>query len=147
LRDAPEAFGSTYERERAFDEAVWRGRLSDPTQVAVLARAGDTVVGMGAAFPDRPGWLHVVAMWVEPAWRGRRVSHRVLEALEAAADERGARLHLDVAVGNQAARASYLRYGFTPTGETRPLREGPDDTGELVERLVLGVSAGSASGS
>ncbi|MGN6129349.1 MAG: GNAT family N-acetyltransferase [Nocardioidaceae bacterium] len=137
LQDAPAAFGSTYERELGFDEDTWRGRLEDPGQVAVVARAGGTSVGMGAAFPDLPGWLHVVAMWVEPRWRGRRISHRVLDALRAAADERGMRLHLDVAVGNEAARASYLRYGFTPTGQTRPLREGPADTGGLVERLVL----------
>lgn len=134
LRDAPSAFGSTYERELAFDEQTWRGRLEDPGQVAVLARAGGDLVGMGAVFPDLPGWLHVVAMWVDPRWRGRRVSHLILDGLKAAADEAGARLHLDVAVGNEAARTSYLRYGFVRTGETHPLREG---SSELVERLVL----------
>ncbi len=134
LQDAPSAYGSTYAREAAFGEADWRGRLEDPGQVAVLARTGGSTVGMGAAFTDLPGWLHVVAMWVDPLWRGRRVGHRVLDDVRAFADERGLRLHLDVALGNQAARTSYLRYGFVPTKETRPLREGSP---ELVERLVL----------
>ncbi len=139
LRDAPSAFGSTYARERDFGEDVWRDRLGDPDGVAVLAFADGTPVGMGAGYQDLPGWLHVVAMWVDPAWRGRRVGHRVLDAVRAWAEARGLRLHLDVAEGNVAARASYERYGFEPTGESRPIRE---DATERVERLVLPAGEG-----
>ena len=134
LQDSPAAFGSTYARELAFTEHDWRDRLGDATSVSVLALAGGTPVGMGAGFSDLPGWLHVVAMWVAPQWRGQRVGHRVLDGIRGWADERGLRLHLDVAQGNPAARSSYLSYGFTPTGETRPIREGAT---EQVERMVL----------
>ena len=134
LQDSPGAYGSTYARELAFAETDWIERLGDPTSVSVLAFAGDTAIGMGAGFSDLPGWLHVVAMWVDPGWRGLRVGHRVLDGVRDWADGRGLRLHLDVAHGNEPARSSYLAYGFTPTGETRPIREGAT---ELVERMVL----------
>ena len=31
LQDSPSAFGSTYERERAFDETAWRERMQAAT--------------------------------------------------------------------------------------------------------------------
>jgi GNAT superfamily N-acetyltransferase len=134
LREDPSAFGSTYEREVAFDENFWRERLDDPGATSVLAYAGGVPVGLGGAFPDRPGLLHVVAMWVEPGSRGLGVGTAVLHRIEAEATARGLGLHLDVHTGNPAARRLYERYGFVATGETEPLREG---SAELVERMVL----------
>jgi GNAT superfamily N-acetyltransferase len=135
LQDSPDAFGSTYGREVGFTEHDWRGRLEDPDAVSVLAFDGTRPVGMGAGYSDRPGWLHVVAMWVDPAHRGRGVGQSLLQAIHRWADARGLRLHLDVSTANPGARRAYERYGFTVTGETRPLRAGSSD---LVERMVLG---------
>ena len=138
LAESPSAFGSTYHRELAFTEDIWRSRLEDPDQVAVLAIDGSAPaglpVGMAAGYPDEPGLLHVVAMWVDPKARGQRVAHLLLTALDewAATHHRG--LHLDVNITNRAARRSYERFGFVGTGETRPLREGSP---ESVERMVL----------
>ena len=134
LRESPEAFGSTYARERDFGEDQWRSRLEDPSAVSVLASAAERSVGMAAGFQDLPGFLHVVAMWVAPTWRGRGVSHALLAQIESWADARGRRLHLDVSITNLAARHSYERFGFVATGETSPLREGSAD---LKERMVL----------
>lgn len=135
LQDSPDAFGSTYAREVANTEADWRRRLEDTDIVSVLAFDGSRPVGMGAGFSDLPGWLHVVAMWVEPAHRGRGVGHAILHEIQRWADARGLRLHLDVSTTNPGARRAYEHYGFTATGETRPLREGST---ALVERMVLG---------
>jgi GNAT superfamily N-acetyltransferase len=135
LRDTPDAFGSTYEREVAFREELWRERLEDPASVSVLALDPGGPVAMGAGFPDAPGLLHVVAMWVAPQARGRRLAHSVLQVIETWAGTRGLGLHLDVNTGNRAARRSYERYGFVGTGETRPLRDGSPQT---CERMVLG---------
>jgi GNAT superfamily N-acetyltransferase len=135
LRDSPEAFGSTYAREVAFADSDWRRRLEDPTSVSVLALDGPRPVGMGGGFQDLPGWLHVIAMWVEPGARGQGIAHGLLRVIQRWADDRGLRLHLDVSTGNPGARRVYERYGFTVTGETRPIRAG---SGDLVERMVLG---------
>jgi GNAT superfamily N-acetyltransferase len=133
LRDSPEAFGSTYEREVAFTEADFRARLG-VEDCSVLATAAGRPVGMAGGFLDLPGWCHVVAMWVEPDWRGRGVGRALLDRVVSWADEHELRTHLDVTVGNDTARAFYERAGFVGTGETRPLRVGSPLT---VERMVL----------
>ena len=134
LQESPAAYGATYAHEREFTEDLWRSRLEDPEAVSVLAADDDEPEGMAAAFQDLPGFLHVVAMWVRPACRGRGVSHALLGAIEAWAGPRGLRLHLDVSTVNRAARSSYERFGFVVTGETSPLREGSSD---LKERRML----------
>lgn len=140
LADSPSAFGSTYAREVTLTEESWRRRLAGDG-VSVLVEEDGVPVGMGAGFPDLPGFLHVVAMWVDPAHRGRGVGHAVLEGIDAWARRRGLRLHLDVNTTNAAARRSYERYGFAATGETRPLRDG---SAERVERMVLATSRAAA---
>ena len=134
LLESPDAFGSTHAREVAMTEDDWRARLEQGDSVSVLAEEDGRPVGMAAGFPDRPGYLHVVAMWVAPAARGRGVAHAVLRCIEDWAAARGLDLHLDVNTRNTAARHSYERYGFVGTGATRPLREGSAD---VVENLVL----------
>lgn len=136
LRDTPSAFGSTYEREAAFRDDHWKTRLADPDGAKVLAFVGDTAVGMGGGFQDLPGWLHVVAMWTDPAFRGHGVGAAVLRQVCAWAADRGLKVHLDVTVGNDAARRLYERSGFEATGEIEPLREGSP---YLIERMVLRV--------
>jgi GNAT superfamily N-acetyltransferase len=133
LQDTPDAYGSTYERESGFTETEWRSRL-DGSGPAVLAYSGAVPVGIGAGYRDLPGWLHVVAMWTDPAWRGRGVGTAVLQQLVAWAADRNLRVHLDVTVGNDGARTAYERNGFEATGETRPLREG---SSQVMERMVL----------
>jgi GNAT superfamily N-acetyltransferase len=140
LRESPDAYGSTYAREAEAPPSQWRERLERAGSVSVLAFAGDRPVAIGAGYPDLPGLLHVVAMWVHPSSRGSGAAHAVLRALEEWAADRGLRLHLDVNAGNVPARRSYERYGFVATGETRPLREG---SAELVERMVLSGTRGS----
>ena len=133
LQESPLAFGSTYDREAAFTEADWRGRLGGDGP-AVLGFDGDEAVGLAAGFSDLPGWLHVVAMWVDPDWRGHGIGRRLLDAVVRWAGERGLRCHLDVALGNDAARHLYEAYGFVATGQTEPLREG---SAHLIERMTL----------
>jgi GNAT superfamily N-acetyltransferase len=133
LRDSPDAFGSTYEREAAFTEADFRARLG-VVGCSVLATTAGGPVGMAGGFLDLPRWCHVVAMWVEPAWRGHGVGRALLDRVVTWADEHGLRSHLDVTVGNDTARVFYERAGFVGTGETRPLRAGSPHT---VERMVL----------
>ena len=134
LRDSPRAFASTYSRELGFSEELWRSRLGDPAAVSALAVEDGVPIGIGGGFQDRPGFVQVVAMWVQPSARGRGVGPEILDAVRQWADERRLRLHLDVSTANPGARRSYERYGFVGTGETRPLREGATD---LVERMVL----------
>ncbi len=144
LQDTPTAFGSTYEREAGFTEDDWRERAGGPANAvalgngtagpSVLAFVGDVAVGMGGGFRDLPGWLHVVAMWTDPSWRGHGAGSAVLGQLKAWSAAAGLRVHLDVETTNEGARRLYERAGFVATGETRPLRDG---SSYRVERMVL----------
>ena len=131
LADAPNAFGSTVERERGFTDDDWRARLRPP---AVLVLDGERAVGLGGGFEVRPGVILVVAMWLEPKWRGRGLARRVLDLVVDWAQERGHEVELDVASDATAARAAYERYGFVYTGETSQLREG---SSVVTHRMVL----------
>src|SRR5580765_967342 len=125
LADAPDAFGSTLERELAYGESDWRRLLSGP--VVVVEDPGP--VSVGGAF-DRDGELHVWGMWTDPAHRGHGHARAVLDAL--LPPDRPARLDLNLT--NLRARAAYERYGFVGTGRIEPLRPGSD---QQLESMVL----------
>jgi len=131
LADTPDAFGSTIERERAFTDDEWRARLHPP---AVLVLHDGQAVGLGGGFEVRAGVLLVVAMWLEPSWRGRGLSRRILDMVVEWARARDLDVELDVARGAPAARAAYERYGFAYTGAQSPIREGSDI---VTDRMVL----------
>jgi GNAT superfamily N-acetyltransferase len=139
LQESPDAFGSTYEREAAFTEAEWRGRLSGQTGTSVLAWVDGTPVGIGGGYLAEEGWLQIVAMWTEPGLRGRGVGPAVLTSLVSWADARGLRVRLDVEADNAGARRVYERAGFVATGVTRPLREGAE---QQCGRMVLTEDGG-----
>jgi ribosomal protein S18 acetylase RimI-like enzyme len=138
LAEAPAAFGSTLQHESAFEEADWRDGLTDQGP-RVLVTADGELAAIGGGFLDDdaiPGatTLHVIAMWTDPAWRGRGLAARVLTALIEWASPRGLALVLDVAIDNAAARRAYEAFGFTSTGRRRPLRDG---SSAQVEQMVL----------
>jgi ribosomal protein S18 acetylase RimI-like enzyme len=125
LAGAPDAFGSTLEREQAFAESDWRERLGGH----VVAVEDPLPVSVGGVF-ERDGDLHVWGMWTDPEHRGRGHAHTVLDAL--IPGDRTA--WLDVNLTNTGARAVYERYGFAGTGTLEPLRPGSD---QMMELMVL----------
>lgn len=142
LREDPDAFGATVAAETGYDEALWRSRLDGRGGPAVLARAGEDVVGMGAGWTSGPGRLTVVSMWTDPAWRSRGVGGLVLRQVVRWAGDRGLQVELWVADDNPAARRVYERHGFRADGRTVPLRTGSSRTKSC---LVLGVSVRAAA--
>ena len=83
LADAPDAFCSSLAGERDLDETVWRSRLE--RCYTVFARRGTDVVGTatGKADPHEEGGREIVAMWVDPAHRGRGVATALIDELRA----------------------------------------------------------------
>lgn len=136
LRDAPTAFGSTFAREQDLDEQAWRARAARPA--GVLAFAGDEPVGIAGCYHGEelpPGTWEIVSMFVAPAFRGRGLAVRLVDATIAAARELGAaRFALWVTETNVSAVRCYTRYGFRLTGERAPLPSNPTLT-EI--RMVL----------
>lgn len=117
LSEAPEAFGSTLDRERARTLIDWQKWLS-PSATFVLETATGPE-GIVAGVPDStdPAVVHLMAMWVHPALRGSGAASALVQSVLAWAEGRGASsVRLDVIEGNDRARGLYEKHGFRATG-------------------------------
>lgn len=128
LRDAPYAFGSTYEKTLAYDEERWRDWVVGAAMF--LAYVDHVPSGLAGGLPaehSTPGTAELVAMWVRPTVRGRKVADSLVAAVaDWAAGRAYGRLHLWVTETNERARRFYERLGFTITGERQVLPSNPD---------------------
>ena len=118
LSDAPDAFGSTYEREAARTTSDWQ-RWFSPGAAFVLEIPISGAVGLAAGNRDEhdPAVVHLMSMWVHPAFRKRGgASALVAEVLSWAESERAEVVRLHVVKGNDTARRLYERHGFQSTG-------------------------------
>ena len=140
LAEAPGAFGSTLRREQDLTEAHWRTWARSAEMF--IARAGGSPVGMAAGVPGRSdAERKLVAMWVDPGWRGREVAGRLMSAVIGwAGSEGAARVTLWVAQGNDSARRFYAGRGFVFTGNSKPL---PSNPVRCIDEMVLDLSSPS----
>jgi len=128
LTEAPDAYASSYAFEARFPEERWRERAADPLHLMAFAPDG-RLAGTATGLPAADRTVDVVAMYVDPAYRGQGCAQQLLDAVATAARERGARrLVLHVTAGNDAAERCYTRYGFVPTGRSWPMERNPELT-------------------
>jgi GNAT superfamily N-acetyltransferase len=130
LRDAPQAFASTYEREVAFTEADWQRRIAGGGSfLAYAPELGPAPAGIAGGFEIAPGTIELVSMWVSPQARGHGIGQVLVQAVVGWARARAAtRVHLWVTENNGHARMLYERCGFQPTAERQPLPSDPEVT-------------------
>lgn len=125
LRDSPQAFASSLERELGFDEGTWRRRCE--TSFYFVAESDGQACGLVCGYqpgdePDSETMIEVVSMWVDPAWRRRGIGSLLIGEIIALARRMELReVRLWVAGGNDVAMAVYKTLGFEETGETQPL--------------------------
>ncbi len=132
LREDPQAFASTEEREAAEPPSVWRQRVdraaSGDDAFIALAEADGAPVGMAGGRIRDAGSREagLWGMWVDPAWRSRGVGRLLVRAVEDWAVRAGAEtLTLWVVRSNASALALYRASGFVPAGATQPLPSDP----------------------
>jgi GNAT superfamily N-acetyltransferase len=133
LRDAPSAFGSSYEREAAFGEPDWLRRIARGgnflafiPEVRASKVGASEPAGLIGGYPETADIVELVSMYVRPKARGRGVGEALVAAVFAWAQARDAKtVHLWVTESNDPARALYERCGFSPTGERQPLPSDP----------------------
>jgi RimJ/RimL family protein N-acetyltransferase len=131
LLDAPDAFGSTHEREAGDGEDEWRTWMtgwSGASDQALFAAVDDGEwigIALGVRWqPDRD-LAHLYAMWVDPSARRGGAGRALVEAVTGwALDLNARRIVLRVTEGNHEALALYEACGFIDAGEREPLREG-----------------------
>ncbi|MEW5930563.1 MAG: GNAT family N-acetyltransferase [Gemmatimonadota bacterium] len=150
LREAPEAFGSTYDEEVGLPLETVAGLLAPadgPPQVVLGAFSeggpgGDALVGMVVCHRERRTKARhkasVGGMFVAPEARGLGIGRALLERViaEARSWEGVEKLTLTVVERATAARALYRAVGFRPYGlEPDSLRQ--DGVRDTVEYLAL----------
>jgi RimJ/RimL family protein N-acetyltransferase len=122
LAEAPDAFGGTFERDRARPPEAWEG------MDVLIADDGGRWLGLVGCFVDEdmPAVAHLWGTWVDPAARGGGAGRALMDA--ALADARAAglsRAELTVTDRAPAAERLYAAAGFRPTGHTFPLARDP----------------------
>ena len=126
LRDAPTAFGSTYEREALRDEAHWRGRIARGCTFLAYIPEVSEPAGLIGGYQEDPVTVELVSMYVRPRARCRGVGEALVATVINWAGKRNASsVHLWVTETNSHALALYERCGFTLTGERQPLPSDP----------------------
>jgi GNAT superfamily N-acetyltransferase len=129
LETDPSSFGSTYEREVAFPEEVWEGRVArnaaGENAITLLAMHGDEPIGLFTAIRDesQEELFHGVEMWVAPEARRRGIGRRLLSDVEAwIATCGGTSLRLSVTSAAKAAKQLYDSAGYSPDGTSAESR-------------------------
>lgn len=139
LADAPDAFGSTLDRERGHGEAEWIEWIEGwhgATNALFVAERGEEWIGMavGSRTGEEPE-AHLYGMWVDPAWRGDGIGARLVEEVLGWARSWGAdSVILGVTETNDGAAGFYEHLGFADTGERYPLREHSPLTCRVLRR-------------
>jgi ribosomal protein S18 acetylase RimI-like enzyme len=136
LKDSPMAFVDQFEEALTRPDSFWQERAQRGAHSArsatFVAVGGDGFVGMATCFvedlddDDRVS-VHVVGVYVTPAYRGTGVVDALMAAVLGFAhrDLRADRIHLFVTETNGRAEAVYRRIGFVRTGATMPYPPDP----------------------
>ena len=136
LSDAPDAFGSTYEREVARTTSDWQRWMSPGVTFILEGSQGANGIVAGQHDAADPAVVHLMAMWVHPAIRNTGAADELVAAILAWAATEGARVvRLDVMQANDRARRLYERNGFRLTGD-EIVRERDGLIEVRMERLV-----------
>ena len=139
LRDAPTAFGSTYELEVLRGEAHWRDRIArGGTFLAFVPEVSATEPsGLIGGYQEDPVTVELVSMYVRPRARGRGVGEALVAAvIDWAGQRNAAAVRLWVTETNAPALALYERCGFALTGERQPVPFHPSiDEVAMIRRL------------
>ncbi|KAL1625383.1 60S ribosomal protein L10A [Diplodia seriata] len=112
LTSAPEAFGSTIERELQFTWDTWESRLTNPQATTFVA------------IPDDPAsqvlHYHFNGMFVVPAARGQGIARKLIEHAIASStpnDAVHAKYTVIVWAKNESAKRAFETCGFKVVGE------------------------------
>jgi ribosomal protein S18 acetylase RimI-like enzyme len=117
LRDAPSAFGSTWENEKERSDEEWQQALTSRSRF--VAELNGRIVGLAAGGESGPGGVAALtSLWVDPDARGQGVGDQLVMTVTEWAKAAGfGQVVLWVTEGNFHAESLYERNGFTRTGE------------------------------
>ncbi|EPJ47428.1 MAG: hypothetical protein OFPII_13150 [Osedax symbiont Rs1] len=125
LKDSPDSFGSTFERESAFQEREWASRLRCKKGILLVAFLNGTPVSLASGLVNakRGKSGSIYQMWVSPNARNLGVAKLLLaKIMDWARELKLTSLSLEVTTSNTAAIKLYSSLGFLADGELKELR-------------------------
>jgi ribosomal protein S18 acetylase RimI-like enzyme len=139
LLDAPTAFGLSQGTAVAYSDSQWRDRASGRSPAEYhLAFMDGVPVGLigGAVSPTSE--FNLIAMWVQPEYRGTAVAAGLVDSIKTRAVSKGhTRVVLCVSPDNGRAAAFYRKQGFSFLPEWEPLESHPDVILQKMEWRVV----------
>ncbi|MBB2986176.1 GNAT family N-acetyltransferase [Terracoccus luteus] len=160
LRESPEAFAATAGDEEAFDDDLWRDRMTRSERL-VAEREDEAVgvlsIGSAKTTPTNPDAdddaadaapsdgsdesaevAEIFGLWVRPSSRGSGVATRLVKEAAQHARDSG-RSHVVYWVGTENGRAVAFAsgMGFLPTDYRRPMGVVSEEDGEEEIAMVL----------
>lgn len=149
LKDAPEAFSSSYKSSLARSEESWS------TQADAAAEAPDRAIFLAFDATGQPVALaafygdkedaeegELFQMWVAPAHRGAGTASHLLDALFGWATAQGyGRVRAEVVASNSRALRFYQKYGFSRRDDS-----GEQDTVMLIKNIRTSDTGSDAGG-
>jgi ribosomal protein S18 acetylase RimI-like enzyme len=135
LRESPDAFLATYERENAYKEDRWQQEFSrGQWWVGYLGVEAISLLGVTREPDTPPDECYLEYLWVAPEQRRSGIALTMLNAILGRLRASGVRtVYLWVLDRNEAARSLYKRVGFVSSNHSQPLPERPDRTEERMQ--------------
>lgn len=135
LKDSPDTFLTTYDRELEFDEALWCTEFDRGDWiVGTLGGKSMCLAGLVKAAEIGTNERYIEYMWVDPLHRRSRVAATMLEfVFDYARGLAVRRIYLYVLDGNEPAFKLYEGIGFRKTNKINWLDAKP---GRFEQRMV-----------
>lgn len=127
LRESPETFLASYDRELTYGEDEWRAEFSRG-EWTVMVDQGQTVGLLGTT--RKPGTSseehYLEYMWVSPEFRRSGVASSLIRTVFGRLCSSGiATVSLWILDDNKPAKRLYEQFGFVSTNEKQPVSENP----------------------
>lgn len=142
LQEHPEAFSSSFEEESQYPLDVFRDRFQSNDSFTFGAFENDVLVGTVTLLMEKKLKLKhrasIVAMYVAPNYRKKRVGHALMvEALKKTKENNGIeQIYLSVEASNTPAKKLYTSFDFEVYGiEKKAIKIGDNYFDE--EHMVL----------
>jgi RimJ/RimL family protein N-acetyltransferase len=139
LKDTPDAFGGSYEREVAFTEREWRERFTPNFSYLAASVNGKDIATMflEKMQGDFGATCWVGGCWSNPEYRGIGAVRAMFDYVDSVAEEKGWQIQgLGVFIVNESAIAAYERLGFKAMGEVQESTRRP---GNFYQRMIRGL--------
>ena len=139
LKDTPDAFGGSYEREVAFTEREWRERFTPNFSYLVASVNGKDIATMflEKMQGDFGATCWVGGCWSNPEYRGIGAVRAMFDYVDSVAEEKGWQIQgLGVFIVNKSAIAAYEKLGFKAMGDPQESTRRP---GNFYQRMIRGL--------